>query len=493
MLAGLDIGTTGCKCTVYNNQGEFVNQAYREYEDNDSEHQLNLELVWEKVLTILKEAVQNIDRLDAIGVSSFGESFVLLDENDKVLMDSMLYTDPRGKKQCSKIIKRFGNEYLNQSTGLKANPMYSISKLMWVKENRSEIYDRTKYIFLVQDFIVYKLSGIRQIDYSLASRTMAFDINKLSWNEKILSFAGIEKNKLSKPVATGSRAGFIKKELAKKLNLNQDLVIVSGGHDQIAAAVGAGITDLNMAVDGIGTVECITPVFSEAIDRSVMHDNSYAIIPFLKANYVSYAFTFTGGALLKWYRDKIADLETEKIRKRNENPYHYFNKKVDLSAPSSLLILPYFSGAATPYMDNSAKGVIIGLSTESKKSDIYQALMEAVSFEMFLNMEKLEEAGIKIKELRATGGGSRSQKWLQMKANIYGKKIKALANVEAGSLGSIMLAGTACGIYKDLQEAENVFIKDFKIYKPNLNVHKKYLEKYQKYKKIYPALKPFMN
>lgn len=495
LITGIDIGTTGCKCTIYRSSGELLSESYREYqvEENTNEHQINPLTVWKNILVVLEEASDKVDRIDAIGVSSFGETFVLLDEKDQPLMDSLLYTDPRGGKQCKKLIEEFGADYLNHSTGLNPNPMYSISKLMWIKENKTEIYKKTKYICLFQDFIVYKLSGVRQLDYSMATRTMAFDINNLEWNENIFNFAGIDKNKMSKLVPTGSKAGFIKKDLAEKLGINNDAEIVSCCHDQIAAAVGAGVNKNGMAVDGIGTVECITPVFDKNIDKSVLYDGSYAIVPFLDNNFVTYAFSFTGGALLKWYRDKLAYLETEAVKKEGRDPYTYFNNKIDISRPSSLLLLPHFSGAATPYMDNDAKGAIVGLTTETTRYEIYQAIMEGISFEMLLNIEELERAGIEIEELRATGGGARSREWLQMKADIYNKKIVSLGSAQAGTLGSIMLAGVVCGIYENLEEANNIFLKTIDIYEPDPETHEKYQQNYRKYKKMYQAIKEILN
>jgi xylulokinase len=333
------------------------------------------------------------------------------------------------------------------------------------------------------------LSGLRQIDYSLASRTMAFDINSLQWNEEILSYAGFDKKLFSNTVPIGSKAGKIKKELADELGISDKAIIVSGCHDQIAAAIGTGTYKTGMAVDGTGTVECITPVFERNIERSKLYEGYYAIVPFLDNKYVTYAFSFTGGALLKWYRDKLAFMEAEASHSVGKSAYDYFNDNVDALKPSGLLVLPHFAGAATPYMDNESKGAIIGLTMDTSSSDIYQALMEGVTFEMCLNMERLAAAGIEIDKIRATGGGAASALWLQMKADILNKPVVSLGAVQSGTLGCIMLAGLACGIYESIEAAKKVFVKERQTYYPNHEMHEKYTKLYKKYKKLYSAVK----
>lgn len=494
-IAGIDIGTTGCKCTVYDREGNFLNEAYREYSVviTEERHTLDAFLVWENTKAVIREASNGVAKIEAIGVTSFGEAAILLDTNGIPVTPSMLYTDPRGSEQCKRLTEHFGFEYLTESTGLNPSPMYSISKLMWLKENEPELFSRCKSICLFEDYIVYMLSGIRQIDYSLASRTMAFDINSLTWNEEILEYAGIDKNYLSKVVTIGNQAGKIRKELAKELGVNNDAIIVSGCHDQIAAAIGTGVYNMGMAVDGTGTVECITPVFDRQIERHKLYEGSYAIVPFLENKYVTYAFSFTGGALLKWYRDKLAFMEAESARSLNISPYDFFNQQVDSSKPSGLLVLPHFSGAATPYMDNDSKGAIIGLTTDTKSSDIYQALMEGVTYEMYLNMERLTEAGINIEKIRATGGGAASHLWLQMKADILNKPIISLGAAQSGTLGCIMLAGLACNIFSSMEEAERIFVKEKQTYYPNPQKHEEYQKLYKKYKHLYSAVKSILS
>lgn len=490
-IAGLDVGTTGCKCTLYSENGEFLSESYLEYCQSQGSENTEIDglAVWESVKRVLRDIATEAADLKAIGVTSFGESVVLLDAGDKPLMNSMLYTDTRGEEQCERLVQRFGEKKLETITGLKPHCMYSISKLMWIRENKPEIYDAAKRILLFEDYIVYMLSGMAQIDYSLATRTMAFDISRLQWSDEILTFANIGKEKLADVVPTGSRAGYLKEDLAHLLGLPANVVIVSGCHDQMAATIGAGVLQPGMSVDGTGTVECITPVFHEIPSANIFFESGYSVTPHVTPGcYITYAFSFTGGALLKWYRDKLNGKKEEIEQREGRSIYDVLNDKVK-DKPSGLLVLPHFSGAATPYMDSHSTGAIVGLTLATDAIDIYRALMEGVTFEMLLNMEHLRAAGIEIREIRATGGGANSGLWLQMKADILNIPVVSLGVAQAGTMGCVMLAGIACGMYQNLEEAVGIFVKDGITYYPRKEKNKEYLKIYSKYKKLYSAIK----
>ena len=238
-IAGLDIGTTGCKCTVFDEQGRYLNKAYKDYpvRRSVSGHEVDVSTIMDGVYAVVAEMAKEYPDIAGIGVTSFGETFVMTDENGKPLHTAMLYTDPRGEEECKALTEKFGARELAGITGLRAHQMYSISKMMWIKKNRPEIYDAAAYIFLMEDYVVYHLTGKRQIDYSLATRTMAFDIKKLDWSKEIFEVAGIDVNKMSKTVPTGTDAGAITAEAAEKTGLAPSTHIVLISHDQVSAAI----------------------------------------------------------------------------------------------------------------------------------------------------------------------------------------------------------------------------------------------------------------
>lgn len=493
LLAGLDIGSTGCKLSAFRLDGTLVGSAYRDYpvQRSHSAHEVDAAAIWAAVQEVIADSEKQFPGIAGIGITSFGESFVLLDENDQPLLPVMLYTDPRGEEQAARLGDQLGKDTLIEITGLSPHSMYSLPKLMWVKENLPEVYAKVKRIFLMEDYIVYLLSGTIQIDYSLATRTMAFDIRNLCWSEEVFCAAGIDPQLLSRPVPTGTSAGQIKRELTEKLGLWEGTTVVSVSHDQVAAAIGSGVFDESRTVDGAGTVQCMTPVFS-TYDKAKMAENNYSIVPFVKpGSFVTYAFSYTGGALVKWFVDNLAQDAVREAKERDISVYDLLEGVGD-GVPTGILVLPHFAGAATPTMDGGSKGAIVGLTLSHTQKDLYRAVMEGVCYEMRLNQELLSGCGVAIAPLHATGGGAKSRVWMQMKADVLNVPVMALTTSEAGATGSAMLVGVALGLYPNLEAAAERMVKVREVFLPREDAHARYEEVYQRYKQLYRAVRPLV-
>ena len=494
-IAGLDIGTTGCKLTVFDEKGNYLGKAYRDYpvRRQVSGHEIDLSTLMESVYAVISEMASQYHDIGGIGVTSFGESFVMVDGSGTPLHNVMLYTDPRGQEECKELTDIVGEDTIIRITGLRPHEMYSISKMMWIRRHYPEVYAKAKKIHLIGDFVVCHLTGNAQIDYSLASRTMAFDINTLTWSREIFDAAGIDAALMSTPVPTGSSAGSITEEAAEKTGLDRECIIVSVSHDQVAAAVGAGVFDSSTAVDGAGTVECLTPVYDQMPDTDVMSRGNFSVVPYVvPGKYVAYAFSYTGGALIQWCVETIARKEKELAQESGISVNEYLERAYGKDEPSGILVLPHFAGAATPYMDTGSKGAILGLTTASTAADIYRACMEGVVYEMRLNYDALSGSGIRFEKLNATGGGARSECWMQMKADVLDLPITALKTVDAGTVGSAMLTGIAVGLFKDLNDAAGKMVQEMKTYYPRKDMHDKYIKIYDRYKGVYSAVRPLM-
>lgn len=370
--------------------------------------------------------------------------------------------------------------------------MYSISKLMWLKRNKPGIYAAAKRVHLIEDYVVWHLTGKAQIDYSLATRTMAFDINTLTWSREIFDAAGIDPALMSEPVPTGSAAGTVT-AAAQQTGLRPDCIIVSVSHDQVAAAIGAGAFDGSVAVDGAGTVECLTPVYDSLPEIDVMRKGFFSVVPYVvPGKYVAYAFSYTGGALIQWCVDTLAKEEKRIAKQMAISVNEYLENEYGKDEPTGLLVLPHFAGAATPYMDTGSKGAILGLTTATTVPELYRACMEGVAYEMRLNYEALAGSGIRFEKLNATGGGAKSKVWMQMKADILNLPITALKTVDAGTVGSAMLTGLAVGAFKDLPDAAAHMVEETVTYVPRPEMHEKYRKIYERYKAVYSAVRPLM-
>ena len=497
-IGGLDIGTTGCKLVVFDENGNYLGKAYRDYpvHRTNSAHEVDISSVMDAVFAVFREMTAQYDDIAGVGVSSFGESCVCADAEGRPLHPAMLYTDPRGEEELRELGETVGDDRIAQITGLIPHTMYSISKLMWLKKHQPEIYAQAKMVLLMEDYVVYHLTGRRQIDYTLATRTMAFDIRTIGWSSEILDAAGIDRNLFSEPVASGTSAGHPTPEALEKTGLKPDAIIVNGCHDQIAAAIGAGASDASIAVDGAGTVECITQIFDELPDVDTLTKGHYPIVPYIKSGaYVSYGFSYTGGALVQWCVETIAKKEKELAANQGSSVNEYLEKKYQEtwgSDPSGLLVLPHFAGAATPYMDNGAKGVILGLTTASDVSQIYLGCLEGVVYEMLLNLRGLMETSFSTKRLVAAGGGAKSRLWMQMKAAVLDLPITALKTSDAGTVGSAMMAGIAAGIFADLKDAASHMVEEAETYTPRPEMHAKYMQIYDRYENVYSAVRPLL-
>ena len=494
-IAGLDIGTTGCKLTVFDEEGRDLGKAYRDYpvRRRVGGHEIDISALMDSVYAVIREMTAQYSDIGGIGVTSFGETFVMTDDAGTPLHTAMLYTDPRGAEECAELVEKLGADRIARISGLAPHEMYSVCKIMWLKKHQPEVYRAAKHIFLIGDYVAWHLTGEARIDYSLATRSMAFDIGRLTWSEEILNAAGIDMSLLSKPVNTGTAAGCVTKAAAEKTGLNPACQIVTVSHDQVAAAVGAGAFDGETAVDGAGTVECLTPIYDSLPDIAVMSKGYFSVVPYvIPGKYVAYAFSYAGGALIQWCLNTFAKAEAEEAKKKGISVHTLLEQQYEGQEPTGLLVLPHFAGAATPYMDTGSRGAILGLSAGTTLPEIYRACMEGVAYEMRLNYDALADSGIHFTKLHATGGGAKSRVWMQMKADILNLPITSLKTSDAGTVGSAMLTGVAVGVFRDLKEAAAVMVRQRETFDPDPRRHEQYMQIYERYRKVYQAVRPLM-
>lgn len=492
-IAGLDIGTSGCKVTVFDERGTFLDRACCEYPSSREAggHLIDISGILEGVWEVLTRIGRTHPDINGLGITSFGETFVFTDEEGVPLHPAMLYTDPRGGEECRELCERIGKGNLIHITGSTPHEMYSLPKIMWMQKHRPGLCSRAKTIFLIEDFVTYVLTGVRQIDYTLACRTLAFDIHTLAWSDRILEAAGVDKSMLSRAVPPGTPAGKILPEVSRRTGLSTDLMVISVSHDQVAAAVGAGAFDSGIAVDGAGTVECLTPVFDGLPDLTVMSRGNFSVVPYvIPGKYVCYAFSYTGGALIDWCVNTLAAGQQDEAARLGTSVNALLESRSE--SPTGLLVLPHFAGAATPYMDMGSKGAILGLTTATTSADLYRGCMEGVAYEMLVNWETLGADVAKVTMLTATGGGARSAVWMQMKADVLNLPITALSTVDAGTTGSAMLTGIAVGCFRDFAHGAECMIEKREVYYPDPEMHERYMQVYRRYKSLYQAVRPLM-
>lgn len=492
-ILGLDIGTTGCKATLFSGDGAILAYAYAEYPIESPRigwFELDPAKVWQAAKSVIRKVcAEGAEDVWCISTSSLGEAFVCLDEDGTELRNSMLYLDERGGEESEEIGARFGVMPLFEKTGHAPHGMYSLSKLLWLKKHQPQIYQKTRHLHFFGDYILYKLTGEHVTDYSLAARSACFHVVLKQWDRDILRAFDLDERMFPPPLVAGSVVGRVQPGAARETGLSEKTVAVLGAHDQIMCALGAGVLQSGEAVNGIGTVDCVTPVFSEAKRTEEMARCGYACVPYLFENtYVTYAFTMTGGSLLRWFRDTFARCDQAQAEQAGRSRYEMLEEAMP-KEPTDLFVLPHFAGSPIPNPDAQAKGAIVNLSFNTRREDIYRACMEGEAFEMKNNLKRLGQNGIRMQALKTVGGGSRSAAFMQIRADILGLPVMTMECEEAGTLGTAILAGAATGVFSSIAEACAALVRVKRVFEPDAGHGDYYETRFEKYTRLYALLK----
>lgn len=438
---GIDIGGTGCKCVAFSDAGEQLAIAYTEYPLEAGQVNLPPDILQSSVFQVISRCTSQLaessSSITALTVSSFGESFVALDQSGAALTDILLYFGNTESEEFSQLVELVGHEKFMEIARILPDASYSLSKMLYTRK----VAERPvwKYLFIA-GFICYRLSGRACSDVSLACRSLLYDVKNQCWSNELVAACGINPQTLPEILPTGSLVGNILPDLAVQLGLPTDVKIVMGSHDQIVNALGAGVSEVGDAVDTSGTCECITPLFAGIPENMSFQRNNFACVPYLEnRGYVTYAYNISAGSVVRWYRDALNSHLEEEAEQFGCSIYDLLNETCPVE-PTNLMILPFLQGmGGTPDVDPNATGLIAGLTTQTRLPDIYRAILEGITFEMRYNQEKLAEHGVRFQRLYACGGGAKSPVWLQIKADILGCEIIPVKSDETGAMGSAIL------------------------------------------------------
>jgi len=485
-LMGIDIGTTGVKAIAFSEDGKILASDYKEYSllyPNPGWVEFDTEDQWKKIFEVIKNVncspEVKKDPVRALAASTFGEGFTCVDGEGKVLANTIYSTDARSTKESDFILSKYDSYSLFDITGYPPGYICPLNKIIWIKNNQPDVYSKTKKILGTEDLLQQKLGiGMEntRINHAVASRTLFFDLRNKKWTEDILADFGIDVNLFSRPCPSAVEVGFVSKKIAEELCFQGEVTVVTGVHDQPGAALGVGAVKGGIAADGMGTVECISICMEDAITNERMFKYNFpSQAHAVEGKYLTLAYNMSGGSVVQWFRDNFANGDSKVIRE--------ISAKLDYE-PSSLYTLPYFSASGTPYLDPVPKGSIIGLDLDSDREQIFKGLIEGLVFEICYNIELAESCGVQIVELRAVGGGSKSDYELLLKASVAGRPILRMDITEAGCLATMMLAGLGTGRFT-LSEAVSQFVKVKNEFLPDEKIREKYLDKFSKYKEIY--------
>ena len=477
---GVDLGTSALKLVMMNSKGELVKSVSKEYPlyfPHSGWSEQKPEDWFIAVKEGLKEIAAGLD--DKIGGISFGgqmHGLVILDKDDNVLRPAILWNDGRSTEETDYLNNVIGKEKLSKLTANIAFAGFTASKILWVKNNEPEIFAKISKIMLPKDYISYMLSGSFSTDYSDASGMLLLDVKNKKWSKEMIDICSISEDMLPKLYESYEVVGAIKPELAKELGLNEGIKIVAGAGDNAAAAIGTatvGEGACNISLGTSGTVFISSKNFGV--------DNFNALHSFAHAdgNYHLMGCMLSAASCNKWWMEEI--LKTKDFAKEQSN--------IDNLGENNVFFLPYLMGERSPHNDPDAAGTFIGMRMDTKREDMTLAVFEGVTFALRDSLEVARSLGIKIEKTMICGGGAKSPLWKRLVANILNVEVDVPMSEEGPGFGAAILAAVGCGEYESVEKAAKSIIKIKEKIKPEANLVVKYEEKYQKFKRIYPALK----
>lgn len=482
-LIGIDIGTSGTKSVLFDTKGNVISSALEEYplyQPQNGWAEQNPTDWWQavcKTLNVITKAANN-GKIVGVGLSGQMHGLVMLDENNEVIRNAIIWCDTRTSKECREIEDIVGRKRLIEITGNPCLEGFTASKIMWVKKNEPQNFKKCRHILLPKDYIRFKLTNEFATEVSDASGMQLLDINKRDWSEEVLEKLEIDTSLLAKVYESPEKTGVITEEASKITGLDKGIVVCGGAGDNAAAAIGTGVYKCEKAFTTVGTSGVVyahtdTPV----IDKEGRVHTFCCAVP---GGWHVMGVTQAAGLSLNWFKNNIA-------KEHSYKEIDMLCKDIPIGA-DKLLYLPYLMGERTPVLDANARGVFFGLSAIHTKMHMARAVMEGVSYSLNDCLNVLKEMNIKTSDMALCGGGAKSEFWRRMIADVFGISVKTMQSDEGPALGVAILAGCAAGVYKSVEEACEALVKEKSKTEHNTKNHKIYEKFYNIYKSLYPDL-----
>lgn len=483
LFIGVDLGTSAVKLLLMDETGKIhkvVSKEYPLYFPQPGWSEQNPQDWIRQSMEGIKELTAQCDKSQIKGISFGGQmhGLVVLDEKDQIIRPAILWNDGRTGKQTDYLNQEIGKETLSRYTGNIAFAGFTAPKILWMREKEPENFARIRKIMLPKDYLAFYLSGEFSTDYSDASGTLLLDVEHKRWSEEMMEICGVRESQLPKLYESWEPTGIIKPEIAEELGIPQDVKIIAGAGDNAAAAVGTGTVgegQCNLSVGTSGTVFISSKNFG-VDEHNALHSFAHA-----DGNYHLMGCMLSAASCNKWWMEEILrtkEYQTEQdgIRKLGENPVFY---------------LPYLMGERSPHNDPDARAAFVGMSMDTTREDMTQAMLEGVAFGLRDSMEAAKSTGLTPKRSKICGGGAKSPLWRKIIANVMNMKIDRIESEEGPGYGAAILAAVGCGAFSSVEEVAGRLVKITDTEEPDPQLAEKYEEKYQKYRKLYPALKEF--
>ncbi len=495
-LIGIDVGTSATKTVLFDERGHVVVSAsieYPLYQPRNGWAEQRPEDWREAVLKTLSQVVAESgvlsEDIKGIGISGQMHGLVMLDENNEVIRPSIIWCDQRTGAEVEDMQSLMPRERWIEITANPPLTGWTAAKILWVRKNEPENYQKCRHILLPKDYIRFVLTGVYATEVSDASGMQLLNVPGRCWSDEVLHKLEIDPELLGKVYESCEVTGTILPGIAERTGLSADTKVVGGAGDNAAAAVGTGVVRDGTAFTTIGTSGVVFAHSSQVtIDPEGRVHTCCCAVP---GAWHVMGVTQAAGLSLKWFKDHFCQDYSQEAQKQGVDVYDLINRDISQVEPGSnkLIYLPYLMGERTPHLDPDCRGVFFGLSAIHTKAHMLRAIMEGVSYSLSDCNDILEEMGIRVGQMMACGGGGKSPVWRQMLADMYGCGVKTVAQTEGPALGVAILAGVGCGIYESVEAACDVLISEDKSAEPDARQAELYGRYHQLYKKLYVDLK----
>lgn len=481
LFIGIDLGTSAVKLLLMDESGKIHKIVSKEYplhfphpgwSEQDPEDWMS------QTMEGMKELLSECDKSQVKGISFGGQMHGLtaLDEKDQVIRPAILWNDGRTGKEVKYLNSVIGKEKLSKYTANIAFAGFTAPKILWMKANEPENYSRIRKIMLPKDYLAYRLSGVFSTDYSDASGTLLLDVEHKCWSKEMMDICGLREEQLPKLHESWEAVGTLKPEAASELGLSEDVKIIAGAGDNAAAAVGTATVGggaCNISLGTSGTLFISSRKFG-VDENNALHSFAHA-----DGNYHLMGCMLSAASCNKWWMDEI--LKTK--------DYAGEQAQIVGLGENRVFYLPYLMGERSPHNDPDARAAFIGMSMDTTREDMTLAVLEGVAFGLRDSLEVARKIGADPGRTKICGGGAKSALWRKIIANVMNMKVDIIESEEGPGYGAAILAAVGCGVFPSVEAAAESLVKVTATEEPDEELVKKYEEKYQKFRKLYPALR----
>ena len=482
LYIGIDLGTSSVKLLLMDSSGKIVNIVTEEYPvsyPHPGWSEQRPEDWYEKTVAGVRKLIREADREQIAGISFGGQmhGLVILDRDDQVIRPAILWNDGRTGEETAYLNTTIGKEKLSEYTANIAFAGFTAPKLLWVRKHEPENFARIAKIMLPKDYLAYRLTGVFCTDMSDASGMLLFDVKNRRWSREMCEICGIAPSQLAKCYESYETVGTVLPQVARELGVPASVKVAAGAGDNAAAAVGTGTVGDNRCNISLGTSGTI---FLSSQKFGVDSNNALHSFAHADGNYHLMGCMLSAASCNKWWMDDIT----------GRGDYGAEQKDITDLGENHVFFLPYLMGERSPHNNPDARGVFIGMSMDTTRADMTQAVLEGVAFALRDSLEVAKSLGLRIESTRICGGGAKSPLWKRIVANVLNLKVEMIEVEEGPALGGAMLAAVACGEFGSVEEAAEKLVKVTDAIEPEPELAEKYERQYRKFREIYPACKP---